>query len=58
MRKNEAEKVEKSEGVVFVLAGGCNAKLPQTQTKRKLQTHFLDPDGAHKSSPAPRLASG
>lgn len=30
VRKNEAEKMEKSEGVVFVLVGGCNAKLAQT----------------------------
>lgn len=55
MRKSEAEKMEKCEGVVFVLAGGCNAKLAQTQTKRKLQTHFLDPAEAHKKIPALRL---
>lgn len=58
VRKNEAEKMEKSEGVVFVSAGGSNAKLVQTQPKRELQTHFLDRAGAHKSGPAPRLATG
>lgn len=57
VRKNEAEKMEKRESVGFVLAGGCNAKLAQTQTKRKLQTHFLDPAETRGSSSAPRRAT-
>lgn len=42
MRKNEAEKIEKGEGGIFVLAVGWNTTLARTQTKYKLQMRFFD----------------
>lgn len=59
MRKKEAEKMEKSEGVVFFCwRVAVMQKLARTQTKRKLRAHFLDPAGADEGGPAPRLAAG
>lgn len=42
MRKNEAEKIGKGEGGIFLLAVGCNTTLAPTQPKYKLQMRFFD----------------